>query len=180
MARATVKGSVDPVAMLADVIDVEYEAQYNPTTKQIEVDLTVDVAAYVQENAENAEVWSIDAVEGFIVLRLPFDAEAFAQEHFSSDTFEIGTVVNNGELVSLTAEINLEGSLQEAVDQIDLTGMGSDGESEYTLSDSDIEVDGDSFTVTISADRDSGKFAPNEEFEARLTDALNEVEGLTV
>lgn len=84
---------------------------------------------------------------------------------------------DNGEPLE-DAGLSIEGMIADLIrDEIEnigsVSGIGSDGDSEYSITNVEIEFKDGKFVADIELERDSGKFAGNDEIEEELLVALN-------
>lgn len=80
--------------------------------------------------------------------------------------------------IHLTASIDIESALQEAIGQVGLTGLGPDGTSEYEVTDVAVATNGDNaFDIFVTVDRIEGKFVSKDDVAEIIA---NEVESLDV
>lgn len=120
--------------------------------------------------------------ENIYIVTIPFDAEAYVSEHLEpGEHAEIASVAlePDGTAIVVTVLVDSEALVQEAAEAVDLSGIGADGDSQYNVSDTQVEIKGDSFEITVYADRESGKFVSNDEIEEKLIEAIDGVEGLS-
>jgi hypothetical protein len=78
--------------------------------------------------------------------------------------------------VKFRFSLSIEDAVREAVDSLDLVGLGADGTSEYEVSDVSVEDEGGfTYTCVVELDRQAGKFVANDELEAIVTEALGDI-----
>lgn len=80
--------------------------------------------------------------------------------------------------IKIEAQFDPTDLIQSAIDSVSLSGLGSDGTSEYEVADCEIEIDGTDITVNVTVERIEGKFASKDEVAEAIIGELETVEGL--
>ena len=80
--------------------------------------------------------------------------------------------------VKLSVYVDIESAINDAIENVGLTGMGADGTSEYEITDVAVAEDGSGgYEVTVTAERIEGKFVGKDEIAEMIA---GEVESLDV
>lgn len=82
--------------------------------------------------------------------------------------------------LTVSGAIDVGYIVREALDTLDLSGVGADGDSEYDLEEVAVTVTGDAFEVTLDVLHRAGKFASRDDVAEIVVAALNEIEGVEV
>lgn len=78
-------------------------------------------------------------------------------------------------IVKLTVDLDLEGFFQALVDDADLSGLGPQETSEYSVSGLSVQpIDGSSWEVVVEVERDEGANASRAMVAERLMTALSD------
>jgi hypothetical protein len=76
-------------------------------------------------------------------------------------------------------EYDASDALNEALDNADLSGLGSDGLSEYEITSSNVGDATMTVTIDVEVERSEGKFAGRDEIAESIIGALQEIEGVS-
>lgn len=79
--------------------------------------------------------------------------------------------------IHLTASIDIESALQEAVGQVGLTGLGPDGTSEYEVTDVTVQTNGDNaFDLFVTVERIEGKFVSKDDIAETIANEVDQLD----
>lgn len=82
--------------------------------------------------------------------------------------------------ITFNCEMDPTEVIEQAINGISLSGLGMNGDSEYDITDSDVEWDGANITINLTIERTEGMNASRDEVIEAIADELEAVEGLAI